>query len=462
MTSDSEDGSAEGKVAQPQPNQSTLIDQQVRDELEHLEIDAYRALSGADYVRQRLLHGLSMGTPSLETQAYLVKSRVKDAATLVWKSLERRESKPNYTPKDARDVVGLRILTLFRSELPFMLSQLMDFIQWSQRDPFALFFGNSLRDCIEEIKIYGVHDPFDPNLAFYLEELRNYGFKRKDPGCVTADVCVEVEQKESGYSSIHIVVWANGPQQSRGDRVPVEIQLRTSLEDAWGEMDHRLRYKNRQKAVMAFLAGGERPQMSARDGLSDEDLKILKQHLDGCSRNADQIERRIKSTESGQDTIKRHKKFVSYDIEKLLELGLSSSIQDGLKGTVSDLHSVYREVLTLKEKASKPLLNNALATFERSIDDFKRYLETYVKRPLSDPDKDQEARYRLLLERGLCMYWRAVLVDAGAGTGTRVMRENQIRDSLRRALVQFRRTEDETGRHSDPVVAFRISNVLVD
>jgi hypothetical protein len=46
---------------------------------ERLELEAFKVLSGADYVRNRLLHGLAMGTPCLETQAYLIKSRVKTA-----------------------------------------------------------------------------------------------------------------------------------------------------------------------------------------------------------------------------------------------------------------------------------------------------------------------------------------------------------------------------------------------
>lgn len=437
-----------------------VIDPKIRAEIESLELAAFRALSGADYVRQRLLHGLSMGTPSLEAEAYLIKSRVKDASSLVIKVLERREAKPDYTADDVRDIIGLRLLTLFRSELPLILGKFLNFVQWAQRPPFSLFFGANIKDCIEEIKIYGIHDPFDPNLSFYRDEFAGYGFHTRDESRTQDGVFVDVVHKQSGYSSIHLVVWANGPTQSRTDRVPIEVQLRTSLEDAWGEMDHRLRYKRRSEALFEYLTHGTPPRLSEGDGLADEDLRILKSSLDNCSRSADLIQRRINARETGSGIIRRHQKFVSSDIDRLYDLGLSQGIQEKLSRTVERLHNVYRELLCLDDVPPEALLEEAHAAFRDGADQFRDYILSYTAAPFEDQVRDVEVRYSLMMERALCFYWQALVITAGAGSGSKHARENEVDHMLRLARVQYEEVGQLSGMALDPVLSFRIALTL--
>ena len=53
--------------------------------------------------------------------------------------------------------------------------------------------------------------------------------------------------KESGYRSLHVVVAVPVYLVNRKQIVPVEMQFRSVLMDAWASLEHELRYKNKGK-----------------------------------------------------------------------------------------------------------------------------------------------------------------------------------------------------------------------
>ena len=368
-----------------------------------LELKAFKAVSGAEYARLRLLHGLSMGTPSIEDDAYLIKSRVKRVDSLVSKVLERRQDNdPSYGPENARDIVGLRLLALFKNDLPMLVRRFIAFVAWSQKPPFSLFYGTVINEAIAEIKIYATSDVNDVNTDFIVEEFEVHGFVRGTSN--DDEVRIEVHRKASQYSSVHVVLWANGPNQSHNDRIPVEVQLRTSLEDVWGEIDHRLRYKARNEVRFPGRKITS-PAASVRE------LEILKKNLDTCSDFADLIGTKIKTDVVTASVIKPYNKLVSYDINNLIDQKFEKSIREGLHKTVDRLHDTYRSVYAQTGPATPETLKELLSSFEALIDELIAFLamkQFAARRGW----QGTEGYYRLKMELALCHYWMAVILKA--------------------------------------------------
>jgi ppGpp synthetase/RelA/SpoT-type nucleotidyltranferase len=117
-----------------------------------LELATARALRGARDVSKRLAVEMSAGTPSITDLAYAVKIRVKDDYRITEKVKKKRDKKAaDYDVTRLRDIVGLRIVTLYRLDalgiVPILLDRIFDN---SGNDDANLF----LKDPIEEIKIY--------------------------------------------------------------------------------------------------------------------------------------------------------------------------------------------------------------------------------------------------------------------------------------------------------------------
>src|SRR5688500_9141553 len=86
------------------------------DDTVELELATMQVLRGADDVKRRLLVEMSTGTPAITDLAYAVKVRVKEDYKIVEKVLRKRAEKrdPTYDVSRLRDIVGLRVITLYR------------------------------------------------------------------------------------------------------------------------------------------------------------------------------------------------------------------------------------------------------------------------------------------------------------------------------------------------------------
>lgn len=429
--------------------------QQSPGDVDRLELEAFKAVSGADYALRRLVHGLSMGTPSIETEAYLIKSRIKGVESLVTKVLERQSNNIPYSPASVRDVIGLRLLTLFKNELPYLLRRFLQFVEWSQSEPFSLFYGSCLQDAIEEIKIYATSDVHDPNVDLYLSEFAINGFRTPTDDNSGHNCHVHVDRKPSQYSSIHIVLWANGPNRSLQDRVPVEAQLRTSLEDVWGEIDHRLRYKARSVERRSQVAASRQEKAAEADVFNE--LKILKKNLDASSDIADLIEKRIKTESFLEDSVRVYKRDVSYDIEKLAGLDLRSSVQTELNEIVASLSNIYHGIFDLEQPPTAATIDEFIRGLLQATKEFHALLKEYEKEPVHDPAMDVEVRYRILMERALCFYWIAILHRSKSTAATN---EREAVHAIKQCISQYLEVERLANLSRRPVLAFRLASVL--
>ncbi len=87
------------------------------------------------------------------------------------------------------------------------------------------------------------------------------------------------EPKPSGYRSLHLIVEVPVYTSDRGDRVYVEVQIRTIAMDFWASLEHKIYYKYRRDV----------PQ-SLRDDLLEvsEDIKRLDAKMERLHREMQQ------------------------------------------------------------------------------------------------------------------------------------------------------------------------------
>lgn len=142
--------------------------------------------------------------------AYIVKYRVKDPEHVVDKAIRKKEEKGIIVTKDNLlenfdDLIGFRILHLFKNG-------------W---EPIHEYITNSY-ELNEEPVVY--HRKGDS------EEFLKH--------CV--EVGLKPKEKAAGYRSIHYIV----KLKNITGTITSEIQVRTVIEDAWGEIDHIVRYPN--------------------------------------------------------------------------------------------------------------------------------------------------------------------------------------------------------------------------
>lgn len=117
--------------------------------------------------------------------------------------------------KEIKDYIGFRILCLFEQDI----FELHNFIIDNLCADFTL----------DEVKIYNWDDERYQRMVLSLKEnVKNHcGIDAKEG------------KKDSGYKSIHYIL-----KQPMGDNeYYIEIQLRTLLQDVWGELEHSLSYK---------------------------------------------------------------------------------------------------------------------------------------------------------------------------------------------------------------------------
>lgn len=240
-----------------------------------------QALSGANYVKDRLLSLISVGPFNIQSSYYAVKCRVKAEESLRKKIEYKKniEGKKKYSAKDVTDVVGLRILTIFSETLLQATYDFLDFITLCQSPQISLCPGDKLDDAIEEIVIYkykGYNSAYDMVESALVSQ----------PFTINSSGAKKLQSRESSprqpYSSIHIVCWFLSYHAGAPLRVPVEVQIRTIFEDAWNEVDHPLRYKGLR---LEQPTGEERKQSEA----FSKRLSDLKRQLEFCSDHADSI-----------------------------------------------------------------------------------------------------------------------------------------------------------------------------
>jgi ppGpp synthetase/RelA/SpoT-type nucleotidyltranferase len=244
--------------------------------------DASLALTGAEYVREKLVALAGLGPTNLYDQVYAIKVRVKSLDSLVSKVLDKRKKKP-YQASDATDIVGMRLLCLYAEDLPNATKALIRFIRFCQKPEIGLISGALLSNGIKEVIVYKsernarVYD----SIFKYCKQILGSQREGEEADKVFLE---EHEGEEKSYSSIHFVCYGISYASGIAKEVPIEIQIRTIFEDTWGEIDHSLEYKMRQKLKRPL-----RKELQPFHANYRKFLNQLKGHLEDAGKLAENV-----------------------------------------------------------------------------------------------------------------------------------------------------------------------------
>lgn len=390
-----------------------------------LELATMDALRGADNVRQRLLLEMNTGTPTINDLAYAVKVRVKEDFKIVEKvERKRRGDKPSYAVSNLRDLVGLRIVTLYRLDTLDILPILLERIEAGARNPDSVFSHRG----IEEIIIYSTNPTGDAQDLPGRVRALCHAFDLSDR--------TGVEQTPQNYTSIHIVVWCRGKYRSAYRDIPVEIQVRTAFEDVWGEIDHSLKYKREDGPATLDKSD------TARLELNEAHLNVMKTLIDGLAQYGDQIklqmegEKRIRAT-----TSRRSEQAVD-------RLGNVDELDEGARRLAETVVADAQKAL---EGEDVPQATRQTAR-RRAAADLIRATEKLRAMRLS-ADHENEVLYVLEMERALLLFQIGNELGGAGGNATLVEASRIYSQMLElfpnRVVPRYRlaRTLDELGDH---------------
>lgn len=416
-----------------------------------LELDCHTALIGADHVKARLLTLLSAGKDNIFDTYYAVKCRVKSRESLRKKVIKKRsQGKPDYQPNTATDLVGLRILTIYSSELATAALDFVDFIQVCQRPEIDLFAGNELNDAIREIIVYKPTTDTRFYQAAY-EHLSNLPLFLNVDG--SNKVRAEEPTEEKPYSSIHIVCETKFYQPGHIKTVPIEVQIRTVFEDAWNEVDHPIRYKSLKDQKSNYPA---KLRQSA-DSIV-ENLKEFKTQLDTCGRGSDHIkERHERLLRSVNATDKQQKgRYKLFNPDQDIIPCPSTGFQD--KNIKKELLDIVESIDSLSN--TDPLSANSKTKLPESfaiIAELQELDNTYRTKDASAHSLDYDFHFSRDMLKNFVLTWQA-------RTGTEARRSLKMRE----VISSYRRMEkDHSARFSkagsleqSSLLKFRLANAF--
>jgi len=334
-------------------NGGTIDEGTVARDIEHAGEKASLELASL-LAREKKLHG----------SVYATKIRVKSYQDLISKRDRKIKEKPEYSLLTITDVVGLRVVTLFRSQMIDAVREILDIIS-RETECFS--------DSLEQVIVYKANKATDDTAEKINDTLSSLGIESQ----LSRD-----ENHAAGYSSIHIVARMSergrlddNPDTFKNYLIPLEIQIRTLFEDAWGEIDHLYGYQARS---------GKRAQDLGDMTLAQEQhLIALKSFVDACGDYVDAIQTEFRSPSA---------KAVKSEVQRINVEGSITArfaelnVPEKLVVEFSVIAESVKEIETVKSGSLNSVQNIKIA------DNYKELYE-HAK---SDSDLNDEAR-RLFL-----------------------------------------------------------------
>jgi ppGpp synthetase/RelA/SpoT-type nucleotidyltranferase len=383
-----------------------------------LELRSAAVLRGATDLANRLMIAMAVGTPSVSELAYAVKVRVKEDYKIVEKVLKKRNpSDPDYDVARLRDIVGVRIVTLYRLDALRIIPLILQKIASETEGPSSLF----IPDSVEELIIYTNNPDGDAQgLAGRIIEIFD-AYKLKDK--------VKLDSTPTNYTSIHMVAWGRGKYRDGYKDIPIEIQVRTALEDVWGEIDHSLKYKRKS------LGSPHMPGKRRLDGVLSH-LNVMKTLIDGTAQYADQI--KIQLDELDQDSLVSASTRQAEDAMALLNPlhDLPGNVRQVMETAISHERKAFGQLSKSSREDDLLALSN-LHSARDYLEEALQALKTAT--PISDSSRTQ-ATYVAEMEKALVLYELGKKVESGANllaeAATIYRRYEQTHP--KRALVKYR------------------------
>lgn len=205
------------------------------------------------------------------SHVHSINYRIKDNEHLLEKIIRKVTADPersitidNYR-SEITDLVGIRVLHLFKED-------------WSNIHRFM----NDSWDFAEQPKAYVRHGDSKRIMQFY-----------KENNCL-------IEEHPYGYRSVHYLIETGAGKE----KVKVEAQVRTIFEEAWGEIDHVVRYPYhldndmlvRLSSILNRLAGDADElgtYMRYLKNQTDEANQIYKREIESKNKVIDDLKKQI-------------------------------------------------------------------------------------------------------------------------------------------------------------------------
>ena len=230
------------------------------------EIQLLKLIAAAEKLRPELERKLLAHPFSFSQPHFRLSCRIKSLARAYEKLTALKLDDPKARPLDVHDIIGLRVVTLFNSSLLEALDVVADTIAHVGRiGALSPFIKGQMK-----IWLYSARPENDPQSI--RRDIDQWRKQRK-----LAPSCFESQTPETLYSSVHVIgacrIDVEGADGSvKQLDLPIEIQLRTAMEDVWGQLSHVTAYPS---------------QATNRSTLAH--LNALKQLIDGCALYADLI-----------------------------------------------------------------------------------------------------------------------------------------------------------------------------
>lgn len=377
-----------------------------------IEKEASLALTGAEYVREKLIALAGLGPNSLYDQTYAIKVRVKSLDSLKKKVIKKKKepTKKTYKAEDATDLVGMRLLCLYGEDLPRVTKSLISFVRFCQSPEIRLIEGETLDEAFHEVIVY----KSNRNARVYdtvFKSCGQLGLSEKNKKNEEKLKIVAHEGDSKSYSSIHFV--CNGISYASGQpkRVPIEFQVRTIFEDTWGEIDHGLEYKLKEKIGRRLPPKLVPTHENYRGFLND-----LKGYLEDAGQLAERIKSGYDSIYIALNTQKQKEKsfqvrtiFWGYPFEK----SLNNDDLKRLPETI-DLAFLSKQLDDIRTAVSSPIDNEAegVKLLKRIDENLSLLDDCLTKIPGQDesaPDFFSEPtfQYFLSMEKALHLLWKS-------------------------------------------------------
>ena len=192
---------------------------------------------------------LTSARDNREAPIYLTKARVKHPESAYLKIKRKRKDGCS----DLTDWLGFRVLCLFKQDIVPTYRMLID-LMLNKR---SLLSEEKYHFDLNEVNLFHLPEQISEQLKEIMLEafsgFRKTVERRSDKGMdiaysavrsngltETVPFSLKVIDRQSGYQSVHFLVVIHEPD---GRKVTCELQLRTLLQDVWGELEHALSYK---------------------------------------------------------------------------------------------------------------------------------------------------------------------------------------------------------------------------
>lgn len=163
-----------------------------------------------EHALNELEEKISSARSEKKVPIYLTKCRIKSVESAYLKTKRKKIT----DLKEITDYGGIRVLCLFEHDIFAVHDYLLN-----------LFTATKYH--VNEINVFNMDD------EVYIGKIKNI-IKKYFP-----ERDAKYRKKNSGYKSIHYII----KHDYVGTKYPIEIQLRTLLQDVWGELEHSLSYK---------------------------------------------------------------------------------------------------------------------------------------------------------------------------------------------------------------------------